>query len=164
MKKIIVIGCPGAGKSVFARELKKITGLPLHHLDLLWHREDATHISREEFDLRLDQILQEEAWIVDGNYLRTMEMRLAACDTVFLLDYPLEVCLTGAESRVGTKREDLPWVEKEFDEEFQQWIKDFPQNQLPLVYELIEKYRAGRTVVVFKSREDANRYLKLLSD
>ena len=117
MCKVIVIGCPGAGKSTFARKLRNATNLPLYYLDMLWHKEDKTNISREEFDTKLKDVLKKDKWIIDGNYLRTLEMRLKECDTVFLLDYPLEVCLDGAKSRIGKKREDMPWVESELDEE-----------------------------------------------
>lgn len=108
MKRVLVIGSPGAGKSTFARKLRDGTGLPLYYLDMVWHRSDRTNISREEFDQRLCEILEKDRWIVDGNYLRTLEMRLHACDTVFFLDYPLEVCLQGVESRIGRQREDMP--------------------------------------------------------
>ena len=53
MKRVIVIGSPGAGKSTFSRKLRDITGLPLYHLDNIWHKPDRTTISREEFDERL---------------------------------------------------------------------------------------------------------------
>lgn len=133
MRKVIVIGCPGAGKSTFARKLRDDTNLPLYYLDMLWHKEDKTNISREEFDTKLNDILEKDKWIIDGNYLRTLEMRLKECDTVFLLDYPLEVCLDGAKSRIGKKREDMPRVETELDEEFKQFIEDFSKEQLPQV-------------------------------
>jgi len=128
MLKAIIIGSPGAGKSTFARKLRDITNLPLYYLDMLWHKPDGTNISREEFDLQLGEILKKRRWIIDGNYRRTLETRLKECHTVFLLDFPLEVCLLGAKSRIGKKREDLPWVETEFDEEFRQWIMDFPKT------------------------------------
>ena len=86
-------------------------------------------------------------------------MRLRACDTVFLLDIPLEDCLLGAASRIGKKREDMPWVETAFDGEFQQWILDFCEDQLPRIYELLEEYRKEREIIVFKSREQADAYL-----
>ena len=160
MKKVIVIGCPGAGKSTFSGKLRDKTGLPLFHLDMIHHRPDRTTVSKEEFDAKLRAILEQDQWIIDGNYNRTMEMRMEACDTVFLLDYPVELCLEGAKARIGTKREDLPWVEEELDEEFRQWILDFPATQLPNIYELLEKYRDGKEIHIFHSRDDADHYLK----
>lgn len=129
MEKVLVIGCPGGGKSTFARALRDKTGLPLYYLDMLWHKPDRTNISREEFDLELGRILQRDRWIIDGNYLRTLEMRLKECDTVFLLDYPLEVCLAGAEERIGKPREDIPWVEREFDGEFASGSWTLPETR-----------------------------------
>ena len=102
MKKIIVIGCPGSGKTTFAEKLRDKIGMPLFYLDALWHKSDRTHISREEFDLRLGEILYRDSWIIDGNYSRTLERRIAACDTVFLFDLPVEACLAGAKARIGT--------------------------------------------------------------
>lgn len=160
MKRIIVIGSPGAGKSTFARQLRDKTGLPLYYLDMIWHLPDRTNISQEEFDQKLRDILNTDSWIIDGNYGRTIEMRLKFCDTVFLLDYPLEVCLAGAKNRVGKKREEILWVEEELDEEFRQWIVDFPKEKLPQIYELLERYGEGKEIHIFHFREDANKYLE----
>lgn len=74
MKKVIIIGCSGAGKSTFARKLRDITNLPLFYLDMIWHKPDKTHISREAFDEKLQEIIQQEEWIMDGNYGRTLEL------------------------------------------------------------------------------------------
>lgn len=163
MEKVLIIGSPGAGKSTFARGLRDLTGLPLYYLDMIWHRPDRTNVTRWEFDRRLGAILAEDRWIIDGNYQRTLSTRLQACKTVFLFDLPPETCLAGARARIGTRREDLPWVEREFDREFQQWITDFPKTQLPQIYELLREYREGREIVVFKSREEAGDYLRALS-
>ena len=81
------------------------------------------------------------------------------CDTIFLLDYPLEVCLAGAESRIGKKRDDLPWVEEKLDDEFKQVIINFSKEKLPQIYELLEKYKDSKRIVIFKSREEANDYI-----
>ena len=157
-EKIIVIGCPGAGKSTFARRLRDETGLPLYYLDLLWHRPDRTTAGRDEFDAGLREIMSGDRWIIDGNYGRTLEMRFQACDTVFLLDFPVEQCLAAAESRIGNPREDLPWTETEFDGEFRQWILDFPRNELPAVYKLIDRFQSEKHIYIFRTRDDINYY------
>ncbi len=159
MKKIIVIGCPGSGKTTFAEKLQAKTGLPLFYLDSIWHKPDRTHISREEFDTSLAEILARDSWIIDGNYSRTIENRIMACDTVFLFDLPTAVCLDGAISRLGKERFDMPWIDTELDPSLKTEIEDFEKKNLPAIYALIDKYKDGKTIVVFGSREEADVFL-----
>ena len=159
MKKIIVIGCPGSGKTTFARKLRDKTGLPLYYLDAIWHKPDKTHIPREEFDARMAEILPTDQWIIDGNYSRTLEIRMRACDTVFFFDLPTQVCLEGAAARVGKVREEMPWIETELDPEFKKEIEDFPSKNLPTTYALFEKY-SNKRIVIFRSREEADKFLE----
>lgn len=158
MKRVIIIGSPGAGKSTFARKLRDKTNLPLYYLDMVWHKPDKTNISEREFDNFLNDIIEKDRWIIDGNYQRTLAIRLKECDTVFLLDYPVKICLSGAESRIGKKREDLPWIETEFDSDFRQWITNFPEENLPQIYRMTEQY--NKNIIVFHSRKEADDYLK----
>lgn len=164
MQKILVIGSPGSGKSTFSRALSALTGISLCYLDLLWHLPDRTTVSEEEFDRRLSDVLKGERWIIDGNYLRTLEVRLQSCDTVFLLDYPVEICLAGVRQRIGRKREDMPWVEQSFDPEFRQWILDFPHAQLPGIRTLLLQYAPGRQITVFRSRAECTEWLERFGD
>ena len=159
MKRIMIIGCPGSGKSTFARALAAKTGLPLYYLDAIWHKPDKTHIPREEFDARMAEILPTDQWIIDGNYSRTLEIRMRACDTVFFFDLPTQVCLEGAAARVGKVREEMPWIETELDPEFKKEIEDFPSKNLPTTYALFEKY-SDKRIVIFRSREEADKFLE----
>ena len=161
MKKILIIGCPGSGKSTFARALKEATGLPLVHLDMLYWNSDRTTVSREVFDARLEEALAGDGWIIDGNFSRTMEKRLQGCDTVFFLDLPTEVCLESVRGRIGTKRSDLPWIETEEDAEFMEYIRNFSGEQKSRIISLLAKYPGVRQIV-FTSREETEEYLKLL--
>ena len=158
MKKVIVIGCPGSGKSTFSRALRERTGLPLYHLDMLYWNADRTTVEKSVFRARLAAIIEGDEWIIDGNYGSTMELRLAACDTVFFLDYPADVCLEGVRTRRGKPRNDMPWVETEEDEEFTEFIKSYNSESRPRVLELLEKY-SDKSIHVFESREEADRYL-----
>ena len=151
-QKAIIIGCPGAGKSTFARILSDKTHLPLYYLDMLWHKPDRTTVDRKIFDKKLKEIVLKDKWIIDGNYGRTLEMRIQACEAVFLLDFPVAECLTGVDSRIGKQRVDMPWIETEFDEEFRQWIIDFPKNELPIVYKLLDRYKSEKSIYIFHAR------------
>ena len=159
MQKIIIIGCPGAGKTTFAEKLRDKSGLPLIHLDAIWHKADKTHISREEFDARLGEILAQDAWIIDGHYSRTLERRIAACDTVFLFDMPTEICLSGVIARLGTKRPDMPWVDKSLDPVLEKEVAEFREKHIPTIYALLEKYGEGKSIVIFKTRAEADLFL-----
>ena len=161
MNKVIIIGCPGSGKTTFAEKLNKCTGLPLYYLDAIWHKPDRTHISREEYDERLTKILALDSWIIDGNYSRTIERRMAECDTVFLFDLPTEVCLGGAISRLGKERYDIPWIDTELDPRLKEEIEAFPTKNLPIIYDLLKKY-SNKNIIVFKSRTEADRYIREL--
>ena len=158
--RILVIGSPGAGKSTFSRKLREKTGLPLYYLDLIFHKADRTTVSRTEFDEKLLNILELDHWIIDGNYQRTLPIRFEKCTHVFLFDLPVEQCLQGAASRIGQTREDFPWIETEFEPEFRKYILDFQKDQIPQLYELINKYQKSRIITVFRSRKEADDWLE----
>lgn len=161
MKRVIVIGCPGSGKSTFARALAEQTGLPLRYLDMMYWNPDRTTVPKEVFRERLAAALREDAWIIDGNYASTMELRLAACDTVFFLDYPLETCIEGVRQRKGKARPDMPWVEYGEDAEFISFIERYRTESRPQVMELLSRY-PEKNVVIFRSREEGNAFLRAL--
>ena len=159
MKKIIVLGCSGCGKSTFAVQLQKITKLPLYHLDNIWWKPDRTHISRDEFDKKLDDLVNRDNWIIDGDYSRTYEKRIAACDTVFFLDYDVEVCLQGIIDRVGKERRDIPWTDNKLDPELVKLVKNYEIEDKPVLIELFNKY-SDKDIIMLHSREEANALIK----
>ena len=162
-KRVAVIGCPGGGKSTFSRALRDRVDLPLYHLDAIYWRDDRTHLSREEFYPLMQEIIAREEWIMDGNYNATLEWRISACDLLIFLDYPAEVCLEGVRARRGQKRSDMPWVEDGDDEEFLEFIRAFETESRPRILELIGGY-PDKAVVVFRTREEADRYLDTLEN
>ena len=163
MNRAIIIGCPGSGKSTFARALHVKTGLPLIYLDMLNWNADRTTVPRDVFHSRLHDAMKGERWIIDGNYGSTMELRLTAADTVFFLDYPPEVCMEGILSRRGTVRPDMPWVENpdDVDEAFVEFVKQFEAESRPMILELLTAY-CEKTIFTFHSRAEAENYLNSL--
>lgn len=162
MNKVIVIGCPGSGKSIFSRALHERTGLPLYHLDLLYWNSDRTTVSKEVFRERLQNVLMLDSWIIDGNYGSTIEMRMAECDTVFFLDFPLEICIDGVRERMGKPRPDMPWIETEDDEEFLEFIRNFEKESKPKILTLLQIYQE-KNIIILKSREEVNIFINNLS-
>ena len=131
MERIMIIGCGGAGKSTLARVLGEKTGLPVVHLDQIWWATgNWEHISRESFDERMAEEMEKPRWIIDGNYNRTIQQRIARCDTVIYLDFSRFACLWSWIGRVlknwGTTRQDMgPDCREWFDPEMAGWIWNF---------------------------------------
>ena len=159
MRKVIVIGCPGSGKSTFSKALHAATDLPLYHLDMMYWNADGSRVSKNIFMERLQQALEKESWIIDGNYCSTIELRMQFCDTVFFLDYPLAVCIDGIKSRKGKKRTDMPCKSPEDEDgEFMEFINNYNSVSRAEVMNLLRKY-SHKNIIIFKDRNEADEYI-----
>lgn len=111
MQKVLVLGCPGAGKSTLARQIAEITGLPAIHLDRHYWLPGWREPDREEWEGVVAELLGRSRWVMDGNYGGTLPLRLAAADTAILLDFPTWRCLARILRRVigsyGRTRPDM---------------------------------------------------------
>ena len=163
MEKIIVIGCPGSGKSTFAKALSEITGLPLYHLDNIFWNKDRTNVSDKVFMQRLEDILSLDRWIIDGNYSSSMELRFKSCDTVFFLDLPAKTCIESVRERIGKPRSDMPWFEEKEDPAFIEFIKSYENEGRKQALSLMFQY-PEKDMHIFMNRMDVNDYLEALRD
>lgn len=157
-KKIIVIGCPGAGKSTFSRKLHNVTQIKLFHLDALYWNKDCTHITRKELIAKQKEIFKLDSYIIDGNFKSTLEMRIKEADVVFLFDLPTEICIEGAKNRKGNKPE-MP-CELPSNDELIAFIKNFNADVMPIMKDLFQKYSSN--VIAFHSHKQADDYIKNL--
>lgn len=167
MERIIIIGCGGSGKSTLARKLGEKTGLPVVHLDqIYWSPGSWIHLENEEFDRLLTVETEKPRWILDGNFNRTMPMRLEKCDTVIYLDLNRFVCLFGWLKRVitnwGSAREDMaPGCREWFDPEFAKWIWNFNGNYRKKYYSMLSQLE-GKRVIILRSRRAVKKFLKTM--
>ena len=93
VRKIAIIGCGGAGKSTLAHRLGDVLGLPVVHLDQHYWRPGWVEPDKATFHAQLAELLAADAWVLDGNYSGTLEVRAAAADVVVFLDFPRALCL-----------------------------------------------------------------------
>lgn len=167
MERVMIIGCGGSGKSTLARILGEKTGLPVVHLDQIWWAPgNWQHMDREEFDKILKAEVEKPRWVLDGNFNRTLEMRLERCDTVIYLDYNRMVCLVSWLKRVithwGKARPDMaPGCAEWFDPEMAGWIWNFNGKNRKRYHELLSR-QTGKTVHIFRNRQQLRKYLETL--
>src|SRR5262245_42711291 len=93
MQRVLVIGISGAGKSTFARELAQRSGLPLIHLDREFWQPGWKITPEPEWRSKVAALAAREAWIMDGGYSASLDLRLPRADTVIWFDYPRARCL-----------------------------------------------------------------------
>ena len=158
-RRIIVIGCCGAGKSTFSKQLSTITGLPLYHLDNLYWQPDRTHLEFRAFLKKQKSIMKTERWIIDGNYGRTMKYRMRRSDLIFFFDLPADICLQGVMKR-DIRRDDISCA-LEPDREFLAYIESYRDVSRPQVLQRIQRYAKGQ-LITFYTHKDADDYLDKL--
>lgn len=112
MKKVLIIGSNGAGKSTFSYRLAKKASLPLFHIDQIYWHGSWQVTPREEFEAALLSIAQAEKWIMEGNNIRSLGQRLQYADTVFWFEFPPPLCIWNILKREwkyrGKARPDMP--------------------------------------------------------
>lgn len=167
MERVMIIGCGGAGKSTLARKLGEKTGIPVVHLDQIWWGPgNWQHMEREAFDAVLMEEMEKPKWIMDGNYNRTVELRLDQCDTVIYLDMNRFVCLKNWVGRViknwGRTRPDMaPGCNEWIDPEMAGWIWNFNRKNRQRYYQLLSNLE-GKSVHILKNRREVDAFLKSL--
>ena len=156
MKRILVIGPGGSGKTTVARRLAECTGLPLVHLDALYWRAGWQPTPAEEWRVVVRQLVTADEWIIDGNYGGTLDLRLEACDTVVFLDLPRVVCLwrvLGRQVRyIGQVRPELSaGCPERLSWEFLVWIWTYPTRRRGDILRRLSALDSRKRVAILRS-------------
>lgn len=161
MRRILVIGNGGAGKSTLSRAVGQMLSLPVVHLDRLWWLPGWVNRTAEEFDALLSKELAKPAWIMDGNYRRTFSWRLRYADFCAVLDVDDETCLCNAKERAekyaGRSRPDMAdgCIERVADD-FVEWIGQYREKVLPEMPDILKE--SGVPYRVFSSSAQAEKW------
>ena len=165
MRRVSIIGSGGAGKSTLAREMGNILGLPVIHLDREHWKPGWQETPKDEWHRKVEEIAAGEAWITDGNYGATMEIRLAASDTVIYLDYPRHICIyrvirRGIKYRNQTRPDMAEGCTEKFNLEFLEWLWQFPNRSRPRIERLLTELGPETNLIRLTSPAETERYLE----
>jgi adenylate kinase family enzyme len=168
MRRVLVIGSGGAGKSTFARRLGARLGLPVIHLDANYWKPGWVETPKDEWRRKVERLVEGNAWVIDGNYSGTLDVRLAACDTVVFLDLPRAVCVRRVLKRAlkyrGGSRPDMAeGCREQFNLEFLLWIWNYPKRTRPKIIELLERHSVDKRIVRLRSDAEVERFFGGLS-
>lgn len=161
-RRVLIVGCGGAGKSTLAVEMGKRLGLSVVHLDKMWWLPDWKNRDEREFDEMLVKELSKNDWIIEGNYRRTLGLRLKYADLCIFLDYDTELCVKSVYERVqrykGATRPDMTdGCIEQVDDEFKNWITSFKQSVRPSM--LSEIKNSSVPYLVFQTRDETASWL-----
>jgi adenylate kinase family enzyme len=164
MRKVLVIGPGGAGKSTFARELGKLLDLEVLHLDKFYWRPGWIETPKPDWLKTVYELLSRDAWVMDGNYSGTLDVRLKACDTVIFLDMGRALCLWRVLKRLlmyrkGSRPDMAEGCPERLTPEFILWIWNYPRRTRPKVARMLESNPLGKRIVWLRSQSDVKRFL-----
>ncbi|MDF2939020.1 MAG: topology modulation protein [Paenibacillaceae bacterium] len=168
MQRIILIGSGGSGKSTLAQQLEKELSLPLYHLDAYYWKPGWTQTPNEEWDAFLEELVQKEAWILDGNYSRTLEIRMKRADTIILLDYSRWITVYRViKRRIMYRGKTRPDLNKDcpesLDLQFLKWVWSFRKTRIPGIMKQLAKH-PNKNLVILKSPKETKQFLQRIKN
>ena len=165
MRKVLVIGPGGSGKSTLAARISEATSLPLIHLDALYWRAGWQATPAEEWQELVRGLVRRPCWVMDGNYGGTLDMRIAAADTIVFLDFPRLRCIWRVIKRrleyAGRSRPSMPaGCSERLTAEFLRWIWDYPRRRRPGIVKRLDAVRDHKQVAVLRDRAGVEAFLR----
>lgn len=169
MERILIIGSAGAGKSTLARQLGEALSLPVVHLDRYYWQPDWIPTPNDEWDAFVVEAAKRDRWIMDGNYSRTLDLRLQRADTVVFLDMPRLLCLYRVLKRRimyhGKTRPDLnEECPEKLDRAFMLWVWNYKKRSRTKVMEKLQQAEGRKRVVYLRTRDEVKNFLEQIKD
>lgn len=164
MQRILIIGCGGAGKSTLAKQMERLTGLPLIHLDQHYWRPNWVEPSKEIWSQQVQDLIDDPAWIMDGNYGGTMDIRIDRADTVIFLDFPTWRCLSRVVKRTivhwRRSRPDMTVdCPERFSWQFLQYVAFYNTTRRPKILAKLARLKTDTKVLILRDNRQVKRFL-----
>ncbi|MCI0661180.1 MAG: DNA topology modulation protein [Acidobacteria bacterium] len=164
MRKILVIGSGGAGKSTFSIRLSKILNIEVIHLDALYWKPGWVEPPKEEWKKTVEMLIVRDTWIMDGNYSGTLDLRIVACDTLIFLDISRWVCVWRVIKRLmrhrNRRRPDMAeGCHERFDLRFVLWVWNYGKRSRPKIIKLMDENAEGKKIIFLRSNEEVERFM-----
>lgn len=164
MKRVLVIGSGGSGKSTFAPRLGERLGLPVIHLDKVFWRSGWVETPKDEWKRKVEELCGGDSWVMDGNYSGTLDVRLEACDTVIFLDLPRVLCTWRVLKRAvmyrSTSRPDMAeGCRERIDLKFLYWVWSYPDRRRPKILARLGELAASKKIYRLRSSVEVERFL-----
>jgi adenylate kinase family enzyme len=170
MRRILIVGNSGGGKSTLARRLGEKLALPVIHLDVLFWKPDWVEAQKDAFRADVRIALEAKAWVCDGNFAETLDIRLPRADTVVWIQQPPLLCLARAIWRVATYRgrhtrpDMAAGCDERFDPAFYRYIWDFDAKTAPRIEAALAKGAHNARVVRLRSNREIAAFLAACSE
>lgn len=164
MKKIMIIGSGGAGKSTLARELGEKLNIEVLHLDNLLWEPNWKQVPKDKQKIIQENIVQNDQWIIDGNYGGTMDIRFQSADTIIFMDISRVICIYRAIKRMfqyrNKARPDMVEGNQErFDLNFYKWIWNYPKDKKPEIIDKLNEMRNEKNIIILKSPKEVQSFI-----
>ncbi|MBS1494699.1 MAG: hypothetical protein JST55_14385 [Bacteroidetes bacterium] len=162
MRRVMIIGNAGAGKSTLSRVLADKLKLPLYHLDKIFWLPGWKEIDRNVMTEKVNKIIAEDEWIIDGNYRRTITYRAERADTIIFLNFNTLTCLYGIFKRrfSGEIRTDITQgCPEKIDLKFLSWVLKYKQTTAPPIRKLLNELSAEKRIIELKNRKQVNEFM-----
>ncbi|WP_411343302.1 DNA topology modulation protein [Paenibacillus sp. WLX1005] len=168
MQKIMIIGCSGAGKSTLSRKLHETLHIPVIHMDAHFWQTNWQATEDEEWDRQVEAFAQADCWIIDGNYGRTMDIRIQHADTIIYLDMPRWLCLYRVIKRRiqyhGKSRPDMnAGCNEKIDWAFIKWIWNYRKRSRLQTLDRLRKVEGDKQIITIRNSQQLHTFLKQLS-
>ncbi len=168
MKRILVIGSGGAGKTTFAKRLSKILMIEVIHLDSLYWKSGWIEPPKDEWKQTVEQLIAPECWIMDGNYSGTLDVRIEACDTVIFLDFAQTICewrviKRSIKYRNKSRPDMAEGCPEKIDLKFMLWVWNYQKRTKPKVVRMLTD-KPDKTVIFLRTDAELEEFLARIKD